>query len=69
MFGDGSEEDLGRYRFEMVSGHLREKSHKSDVQEALNAGADKGWELVNASHSFSGGGYVTALFWDTTPRR
>ena len=69
MFGGGSEESPGRYRFEMVSGHLREKSHKSDVQTALDAGADKSWELVNASHSASGGGYVTALFWDTTPRR
>lgn len=66
MFG-GSEERAVRYSFEMVTGHLRQKSHENDVQEALNAGVTKGWELVNASHTYSGG-YTTALFWDTAPR-
>lgn len=60
MFGGGGEDEApGRYSFEMVSGHLREKSHKSDVQKALNEGSNRGWELVNASHSASSGGYVT----------
>jgi len=69
VFGDsGPGESPARYSFELISGHLREKSHKSDVQKALNEGSNRGWELVNASHGLSSGGYTTALFWDTSPR-
>lgn len=68
MVGSDSEQRTGRYSFEMVSGHLRQKSHESDVQKALNEGASRGWELVNASYAYSGS-HITALVWDTSPRR
>lgn len=65
MFSGGAEESPERYRFETVPVRLTQKAHDEEVQKALNEGAGKGWELVSASS----GAYVTALFWDTTPRR
>lgn len=70
MLGGGAEGSVGRYKFEMISGHLRKKSHETEVQKALNEGANRGWELSNASFgAVSGGSYSTGLFWDTSPRR
>ena len=71
MFGGGSEQMAppGRYRVEIVSGELREKSHERKVQEALNAGDAMGWRLVSASTMNATGAYVTGVYWDTTPER
>ena len=68
MFGSEGE-SIGRYHFEIIAGQMRMKSHQSEVQEALNEGANKGWELLNASLTGLSGGYSTGLFWDTAPRR
>ena len=71
MFGGAGEKTTppGRYRVEIVSGELREKSHERKVQEALNAGAGLGWRLVSASTMNATGAYVTGIYWDTTPER
>lgn len=65
----GAEESTGRYSFEIIAGQMRMKSHQNEVQKALNEGANKGWELLNASLTGQSGGYSTGLFWDTAPRR
>jgi len=70
MFGGSDEvEATGRYRVELVSGQLREGPHERTVQQALNEGGTRAWELVSATTTYTGGGYVTALYWDASPRR
>lgn len=59
----------GRYRTEMVSGEMREKSHERRVQEALDAGSARGWRLVSATTTNASGFYVTGIYWDTAPER
>ena len=70
MFG-GSEQasSSGRYRFRLVAGEMRVKSHQSKVQEALDEGASWGWRLVSANTTNATGSYVTGIYWDTTPER
>ena len=70
MFG-GSEErtPTGRYRFQVVTGEMRVKSHQNKVQEALDEGASWGWRLVSATTTNTSGYYVTGIYWDTTPER
>ena len=70
MFG-GSEErtPTGRYRFQIVTGEMRVKSHQNKVQEALDEGSSWGWSLINATTTNASGYYVTGIYWDTTPDR
>ncbi|MGB3635693.1 MAG: hypothetical protein WA982_16780 [Rubrobacteraceae bacterium] len=70
MFGSEEERtSSGRYRFRIVAGEYRAKSHQSKVQEALDEGASWGWRLVSATTTNATGTYVTGIYWDTTPDR
>ncbi|CAN5637624.1 hypothetical protein BH24ACT22_BH24ACT22_06420 [soil metagenome] len=70
MFGGGEERTpTGRYRFQIVTGEMRVKSHQNKVQEALDEGSSREWRLVNATTTNATGYYVTAIYWDTTPDR
>ena len=70
MFGGGEERaPTGRYRFQLVAGEMRVKSHEQKVQEALDEGASWGWRLVSATTTNNGGSYITGLYWDTMPER
>ncbi len=33
----------GRYRVDLVSGEMRQKSHQKSVQETLDEGSARGW--------------------------
>ena len=57
----------GRYRAELVSGEMRQKSHQRSVQKALDEGSARGWRLVSATTTNAGGAWVTGVYWDTTP--
>lgn len=59
----------GRYRVEIVTGEMRAKSHERKVQEALDKGSVEDWRLVNATTTNASSIYVTALYWDTAPKR
>ena len=70
MFGGAEERaSSGRYRFQLVAGEFRVKSHQNKVQEALDEGASWGWWLVSATTTNASGSYVTGIYWDTTPER
>jgi hypothetical protein len=69
VFGNEEVPATGRYRIEMVTGQLREKPHQRTVQQSLDEGGSRGWELVSATTTYTGGGYATALYWDASPRR
>lgn len=58
-----------RYRFELVGGEMRQKSHQRKVQETLDEGSSRGWELVSANTTNTSGAYVTGIYWDTGPQR
>ena len=67
MFGSGGERiPTGRYRFQLVAGEMRIKSHQNKVQEALDEGASQGWRLVSATTTNASGSYVTGIYWDTS---
>ena len=57
----------GRYRVDLVSGEMRQKSHQKSVQETLDEGSARGWRLVSANTTNASSVYVTAVYWDTTP--
>ncbi len=59
----------GRYRVDLVSGEMRQKSHQKSVQETLDEGSARGWRLVSASTTNASGAWVTAIYWDTMPER
>ncbi|MGH3146745.1 MAG: hypothetical protein ACRDTR_13200 [Rubrobacter sp.] len=59
----------GRYRVELVSGEMRQKTHQQSVQRALDEGSASGWRLVSATSSNAGGSWVTGVYWDTAPGR
>ncbi|MDQ4127768.1 MAG: hypothetical protein M3151_07470 [Actinomycetota bacterium] len=59
----------GRYRVELVSGEMRQKSHQQSVQRALDEGNVRGWRLVSATTTNAGGAWVTGVYWDTVPER
>lgn len=69
MFGSEEVAATGRYRVEIVTGEMRAKPHQRSVQEALNEGGTRGWELVSATTTYTGSAYVTSLYWDASPRR
>ena len=69
MFGGEEIASTGRYRFQLVAGEFRVKSHQSKVQEALDEGASWGWRLVSATTTNANGSYVTGIYWDTMPDR
>lgn len=69
MFGGGEERiPTGRYRFQLIAGELRVKSHEKKVQEALDEGASRSWRLISATTNFTSS-YVTGIYWDTMPER
>lgn len=61
----------GRYRVDLVSGEMRQKSHQKShqksVQETLDEGSASRWRLVSANTTNASSVYVTAVYWDTTP--
>jgi hypothetical protein len=57
----------GRYQAEIVSGEMREKSHQGKAQVTLDEGSSHGWRLVSATTTYSGGFFITGIYWDTTP--
>ncbi len=59
----------GRYRVELVSGEMRQKSHQQSVQQVLDEGSARGWKLVSATTTNTSGAWVTGVYWDTTPER
>ena len=59
----------GRYRFQIVTGEMRVKSHQNKVQEALDEGSSRGWRLISATTTNATGYYVTGIYWDTVPER
>lgn len=59
----------GRYRVELVSGEMRQKSHQQSVQHALDEGSAYGWRLVSATTTNASGSWVTGVYWDTAPER
>lgn len=65
MFGGEESNSTGRYRFRIVAGEYRVKSHQQKVQEALDEGASWGWRLVSATTTNASGSYVTGIYWDT----
>ena len=67
MFESEAGQSTGRYRVEMVTGELRQKSHQAKVQERLDEGAARGWRLVSATTTNATGSYVTGIYWDTAP--
>ena len=67
MFEGEAGQSTGRYRVEMVTGELRQKSHQAKVQERLDEGAARGWRLVSATTTNATGSYVTGIYWDTAP--
>ena len=70
MFVGGVERTpTGRYRFRIVAGEMRVKSHEQKVQEALDEGSSRGWRLVSATTTNATGAYVTGIYWNTTPER
>lgn len=69
MFQSEDREPTGRYRAEIVSGEMRQKSHQTKEQESLDEGAARGWRLVSATTTNAAGSYVTGIYWDTTPER
>ena len=69
MFGGEERTSTGRYRFQLVAGEMRVKSHQNKVQGALDEGASWGWRLVSATTTNATGSYVTGIYWDTTPER
>lgn len=72
MFG-GQESQAGslpgRYRVEIVSGQMRQRSHQEKVQESLNEGGARSWRLVSATTTSASGVFVTGIYWDTAPER
>lgn len=69
MFRSEAQGPAGRYRAEIVSGEMRQKSHQDKVQETLDEGAARGWRLVSATTTNASGVYVTGIYWDTAPER
>lgn len=69
MFEGEVRQPAGRYRAEIVTGELRQKSHQSSVQERLDEGSARGWRLVSANTTNATGSYVTGIYWDTAPER
>ena len=69
MFGGGERTPTGRYRFQLVAGEMRVKSHQNRVQETLDEGSNRGWRLVGATTTNASGSYVTGIYWDTMPER
>jgi len=59
----------GRYRVELVSGEMRQKSHQQSVQRVLDEGGTRGWHLVSATTTNASGAWVTGVYWDTAPER
>jgi hypothetical protein len=59
----------GRYRVELVSGEMRQKSHQQSVQRSLDEGSARGWRLVSATTTNASGSWVTGVYWDTAPER
>ena len=57
----------GRYRVELVSGEMRQKSHQQSVQRSLDEGGARGWRLVSATTTNASGSWVTGVYWDTAP--
>jgi hypothetical protein len=71
VFGRGQksapEPEHGRYYIELVDvKHFKNEKDRRAAQEALDKGAAKGWELVNASVRFSD--FPLVLIWDTQPQ-
>jgi hypothetical protein len=64
VFQSEAREPTGRYRAEIVTGELRQKSHQAKVQEQLDEGAARGWHLVSATTT-----NATGIYWDTAPDR
>ncbi len=62
-----SEARAGRYQVEFVSGQFREKKHQEEVQRVLDEGSARGWRLVSATTTNTGGAWVTGVYWDTIP--
>lgn len=69
MFESDAQTAAGRYQVKLVTGEFREKSHQEKVQEALDEGSARGWDLVSATTTNTSGAYVTGIYWDTTPNR
>ncbi len=69
MFESDAQAAAGRYQIRLVTGEFREKSHQRKMQEALDEGSARGWELVSATTTNASGAYVTGIYWDTTPNR
>lgn len=69
VFESEARQPTGRYRAEIVTGELRQKSHQNNVQECLDEGSARGWRLVSATTSNATGSYVTGIYWDTAPER
>lgn len=69
MFGREENVSTGRYRFQLVAGEMRVKSHEKKVQEVLDEGSSQRWELVSATTTNGTGSYVTGIYWNTTPER
>ncbi len=68
MFERSAEsQTTGRYRVDLVSGEMRQKSHQQSVQRTLDEGSASGWRLVSANTTNASSVYVTAVYWDTTP--
>jgi hypothetical protein len=64
-----AEVPVGRYQVEIISGDMMQRSHLPKVQQRLNEGEQRGWGLVSASTSNEamGSGWITSIYWDTTP--
>ncbi len=69
MFENDTQTLAGRYQVRIVSGEMRQKSHQKKVQEALDDGGARGWQLVSATTTNTSGAFVTGVYWDTTPER
>ena len=67
MFDSEARQSTGRFRVEMVTGELRQKSHQTKVQKRLDESAARGWRLVSATTTNATGSYVTGIYWDTAP--
>lgn len=71
MFGSDEQQTMsgGRYQARLVSGQMRQKSHREKVQEVLDEGSARGWRLVSATTTNASGSFVAGIYWDTSPGR
>jgi hypothetical protein len=68
MLDETSEKSSQPYRGRHFAEYVRlasEADHQMAIQEALDAGSEKGWHLVGVEGGLSS--YAAILFWDTEP--